>query len=103
MSEEKPRRFDKGDGGPSLRDRGTKKTPVVGAVERGGRVKAQMVDKSEMTGEDMECCIVEMMDAKNSVLHTDEYQGYNSVNKLVLHGRPEAHPFSPRRSGPAKL
>lgn len=36
----KPRRFDKDDDDtPSLRGRGTKKTPVVGAVERGGRVK----------------------------------------------------------------
>lgn len=82
----KPRRFDDTNG-PNLRGRGTKKTPVVGAVERGGSVKCQMVNKEEMTGEDMERYIVEMMDAKNSVLHTDEYPGYNGANKLVLHRR----------------
>ena len=46
----KPRRFakkDDDDNTPSLRGRGTKKTPVVGAVERGGRVKAKPVDKEE--------------------------------------------------------
>lgn len=86
----KPRRFDKkddDDNTPSLRGRGTKKTPVVGAVERGGRVKAKPVDKEEMTGEDMQRYIRQFMDTKNSVLNTDEYPGYNSANKVVLHRR----------------
>lgn len=82
----KPRRFDKDDDDntPTLRGRGTKKTPVVGAVERDGRVKAKPVDKTEMTGEDMQRYIREMIDTKNSVLNTDEYPGYNSVNKIML-------------------
>lgn len=80
----KPRRFD-GDDNP--RGRGTKKTPVVGAVERGGKVKVRMVDKAEMTSEDMNRYIDEMMDAPNSVLHTDEYPGYNAANQKVLHRR----------------
>lgn len=45
----KPRRFANKDDDdtPSMRGRGTKKTPVVGAVERGGRVKAKPVNKEE--------------------------------------------------------
>jgi transposase-like protein len=34
------------------RGRGTKKIPVVGAVERGGSVKAKMVNKADMTAPD---------------------------------------------------
>lgn len=58
----KPLRFAKKDDDdtPSQRGRGTKKTPVVGAVERGGRVKAKPVDKAEMTGEDMQRYIREI-------------------------------------------
>jgi transposase-like protein len=85
----KPRRFDKDDDNntPTLRGRGTKKTPVVGAVERDGRVKAKTVDKTEMTDDDMQRYIREMIDTKNSVLNTDEYPGYNSVNQVMLHRR----------------
>ena len=35
------------------RGRATKKTPVIAAVERGGRLKARMVAKDEMTADDM--------------------------------------------------
>jgi hypothetical protein len=28
-----------------------------------------------------------MIDTKDAVLHTDEYTGYNGVNKMVLHRR----------------
>ena len=83
----KPRRFDNDDDTPAPRGRGTKKTPVVGAVERGGRVKAKKVDKAEMTGEHMQSYIREMLDTSKSVLNTDEYSGYNSANKVVLHRR----------------
>lgn len=82
----KPNRKDDDDPG-APRGRATNKTPVVGAVERDGRVKAKPVDKTEMTGEDMQRYIREMIDTKNSVLHTDEYPGYNSVNQVMLHRR----------------
>ena len=44
----KPRRFDKNDDDdtPNPRGRGTKKLPVVGAVERGGKIKTKLVDKT---------------------------------------------------------
>ena len=40
-----------------------------------------------MTGEHMRGYITQMIDTKNSVLNTDEYPGYNSANKVILHRR----------------
>lgn len=69
----------------SPRGRGTDKAPVVGAVERGGRVKAKAVLKEEMTGADILKIVRSMLDMPNSVLNTDEYPGYNGMNNHVLH------------------
>lgn len=69
----------------SPRGRGTDKAPVVGAVERGGRVKARAVLKEEMTGADILKIVRSMLDMPNSVLNTDEYPGYNGMNNHVLH------------------
>lgn len=45
----KPRKSNKGsDNEPSKRGRGTKKTPIIGAVERGGNVVARVA--IELTG-----------------------------------------------------
>ena len=38
-------------GDKSKRGRGTDKAPVIGVIERGGKVKAMPTDKSEMTAE----------------------------------------------------
>ena len=62
-----------------------KKVPVVGAVERGGKVKAKAINKDEMTIADMLKIAREMMDMPNSVLNTDEYPGYNGMNSHVIH------------------
>jgi len=56
----------------SPRGRGTDKAPVVGAVERGGRVKAKAVKKEEMTAADMVRLVKAMMDTKNTVLKAME-------------------------------
>lgn len=51
----KPRKRNRRDDDtPSPRGRSTRKTPIIGAVERGGRVKAKMVAHHEMTAADME-------------------------------------------------
>ena len=73
------------DGKGSPRGRGTTKTPVVGAVERGGRVKARVVLKEEMTGVELLKIVRSMLDTPNSVLNTDEYPGYNGMNNHVIH------------------
>lgn len=85
----KPRKSNRKDdddpGAP--RGRATNKTPVVGAVERGGRVKARKVEKDEMTSADMEAIVRAMIDCPRSVLTTDEYPGYSSLNNIIMHRR----------------
>ena len=61
----------------SKRGRGTKKTPVVGLVERGGRVVAQMMRK--LTGVNLRKFILDNA-SRDSVLMTDEYYAYNIMN-----------------------
>jgi len=67
------------------RGRGSDKQPVVGAVERGGRVKAKVVSKDEMSAADMQRFMAAMMDPAKTVLNTDEYSGYNGMNAKVIH------------------
>ena len=82
----KPRKRNRRDDDtPSPRGRGTSKTPVVGAVERGGRVKTKMVEHDEMTMDDMDAIAREMVDAPRSMVATDEYAGYNRLNRFVAH------------------
>jgi transposase-like protein len=84
----KPRRSNrKDDNDPKPRGRATSKTPVVGAVERGGRVKVKAVNKSDMTADDMEALTRAFVDCPTSTITTDEYSGYNGLNNFVAHRR----------------
>jgi len=67
------------------RGRGTKKTPVVGMVEREGKVKATSVFKHELKAADLRALILKSLDTQNSILITDEYTGYSNVSKIVPH------------------
>jgi len=67
------------------RGRGTKKAPVIGAVERGGRVKAKAVRKDKMKGKNLRAFVKETIDTANSHLMTDEYKGYLGMSKIVPH------------------
>jgi transposase-like protein len=60
----------------------TNKIPVIGAIERGGRVKAKATTKTELTGEDMVAAVREMV---ARMLTTDEHRGYGGVNKMMAH------------------
>lgn len=65
----KPRRANrKDDHDPKPRGRGTSKTPVVGAVERGGRVKAKAISKADMTAEDMEALALAMIETRGTTI-----------------------------------
>lgn len=64
-------------GDTSKRGRGTDKIPVVGAIERDGKVKTKAVDKTELASDEMKALFMRFVDAKTSVLNTDEYAGYN--------------------------
>ena len=63
---------------PSKRGRGTEKTPVIGAVERGGKVVAQVAEK--LTGR-------RILEFIRSVvkLMTDEYHVYYAIGREMKH------------------
>ena len=83
----KPRRGTKGNGpgGKHKSGRGTKKAPVVGAVERGGRVTAKAVPKDKMKGKDMRAFVRDRIDTSKASLMTDEYAAYLGMSKLLPH------------------
>ena len=68
---------------PNPRGRATKKTPVIGAVERGGKVKAQVA--TDLTGKGIVRFLREHMDPRGSVLITDEYRAYRAVRSFMHH------------------
>ena len=75
-----------GSGGePPKRGRGTKKTPVVGMVERGGRVKAGVAKKDSLTISKLSALVRRNVDIPNTVLITDEYKGYLGIKHFMPH------------------
>lgn len=74
-------------GNKSIRGRGTKKTPVVGMVERGGNVKARKSSKFTLKAKDLNELIRQHIQPVGSVLVTDEYRGYNKVAEILKHYR----------------
>jgi len=69
----------------SPRGRGTKKTAVVGMVERGGNVKAKSLSKNELNFVDFLKVIRKNINVAESLLVTDEYKAYNRMNEVVPH------------------
>jgi transposase-like protein len=65
------------------RGRGTKKTMVVGAIERGGSVIAKMAE--QYRGKNVRDMILENVDIEKSKIYSDEYGIYNKVKKLTPH------------------
>ncbi|GJL77443.1 MAG: hypothetical protein NPINA01_04320 [Nitrospinaceae bacterium] len=68
------------------RGRGTNKTPVVGVIERGGRVHAEPFSKKKLNGKGLAKFIQKHVDTAASFLMTDEYKGYNKIKKTMRHG-----------------
>ena len=80
----KPRKHGKyNDKEPAKRGRGRKKTPVIGAVERGGKVVAQVA--KELNGRAILEFIRSAVNMKDSELITDEYKAYNLVGQHMKH------------------
>ena len=81
----KPRKANrKEDRKPAKRGRGSeKKTPVLGAVERGGHVVACMSARTR--GKDILRFIQKNVDPTGSVLVTDEYAPYRAIEDLMPH------------------
>jgi len=64
---------------PNKRGRGTNKTPVIGAVERGGRVVAQAM--SDLSNKAIMRFIKNAVDPDGTILMTDEARMYRSANQ----------------------
>jgi transposase-like protein len=82
----RPRKGNKPYGGGSPTGRGTNKIPVVGIVERGGRVIARPVpDKKKLRAKGMDKFIREHVDIAQATLMTAEYGGYFHVKTYMEH------------------
>ncbi|MFC1541408.1 IS1595 family transposase [Candidatus Latescibacterota bacterium] len=75
----KPRKGDP----PSKRGRGTKKTPVVGMVERGGNVYAKVQKK--LNSKALSRMVKENIDISKSIIITDEFTGYIRLKRYARH------------------
>lgn len=82
----KPRKGNRRDGGtPAKRGRGTSKVPVIGAVERGGRVVAKVAEPGDLSAKGINKFIARFIDPDGTILVTDEYRGYDHVSQTMLH------------------
>lgn len=82
----KPRKGNKRDDDtPNKRGRGTKKVPVIGAVERGGRVVARVAKPGDLSAKGIGNFLARFVDVAGTILITDEYKGYNRVSEKMLH------------------
>lgn len=82
----KPRKGNKRDDDtPNKRGRGTSKVPVIGAIERGGRVVARVALPRELNAKGIAKFIARFVDPYGSMLITDEYKGYVKVKETMLH------------------
>ena len=87
----KPRKRNKRDDNqpPSPRGRGTRKTAVLGAVERGGRVHAKVA--TDLTSRGIQHFLGETLDIEHTHLMTDELGSYRAMDKLMPHEVIEHH------------
>lgn len=81
----KPRKGGNGSGEPLKRGRGTKKTPVIGMIQRNGSVHAKVMKKDRLNGKNLKALVREHVDTENAILMTDEYRGYLGIQKIVAH------------------
>lgn len=63
--------------------RGTKRTPVAGAVERGGRVVARVLDNAGQKA--LEGFLSSCVEKAGSLIVTDEWAGYARLHKSANH------------------
>ena len=75
--------YNREDGEPKKRGRGTAKDVVLGAGERGGQVVAKLVENA--TGETIKDFIKSIVNTDESQLITDGYRGYNYIGKQMKH------------------
>ena len=80
----KPRKDNRRDDDkPNKRGRGTKKVPVLGAVERGGKVAARVAN--DVTGKTIMGFLKATVEPAGTILMTDELGSYNAARKDFQH------------------
>ena len=67
------------------RGRGTKKTPVIGVIERKGEVRAKATFKGKLKAKNLRAFVRQNIDIKQATLMTDEYKGYLGMSRLLPH------------------
>ncbi len=72
-------------GGTHKRGRGTSKIPVVGIMERDGKVFARPIDKSKLNYRGLSKLVREHVNVDEAVLITDEYTAYSPMKSFVIH------------------
>lgn len=80
----KPRKGSAPEGGYK-RGRGTKKTPVVGLVERNGSIKAEVFKNKPLNIKNLNSLVRKSVDISNAILMTDEYKGYLGIKRMMPH------------------
>jgi len=65
------------------RGRGTHKTPIVGAVEKKGRVYVKIIEK--LTGRNLLAMLKSKVNTDESIVITDGFKGYNQFDNAVEH------------------
>lgn len=63
------------------RGRGTKKVPVVGAIEKKGRVYVKIIEK--LTGKNLLSMLKHTVNTDESIVFTDEFRSYGSFDNVV--------------------
>ena len=71
-------------GGPGRGGLGSGKKPVVGAISRGGKVVARVIDSVD--GNTLKSFVREVVSDKVELLVTDEWVGYHGLGKEYPHG-----------------
>lgn len=84
----KPRKGNRRDDDkPNKRGRGTRKVPVIGVIERGGRVRAKVIEAGELSAKGLSKFVARFVDTAASLIITDEYKGYNRLAAMMRHAR----------------
>lgn len=81
----KPRKGNSPRGGQNKRGRGTDKPPVVGMIERGGRIVARATDKNQLKAKGLDKMLRDHVALDDSILITDEYCGYLHIKNFMTH------------------
>ena len=80
----KPRKRNDGTSDEDVkRGRGTKKVPVVGVIERGGSVKAEVA--LDLKAKSLSTFIRDKVEIEGATVITDEFSGYAHLKYLVKH------------------